>query len=147
MSALKHEILVSCHDAPTAGHFCVFKTYEKLRSKYYWRKMYSDVDHWVKPCVHCAMKKTPRTTAKAPLLPIPVEGPFDRVAVDCVGLLSRCIFLTRWSEAFAVPCIKAPVIANLFINQIMTRHDAPRTLLFDKVGTSSPSLSLRYVAS
>ena len=47
--------------------------------------MYSDVDHWVKSCVHCAMKKTPRTTAKAPLLPIPVEGPFDRVAVDCVG--------------------------------------------------------------
>ena len=88
------------------------------------------------------MKKTPRTTTKAPLLPIPVEGPFDRVGVDCVGpfppsrsgnrYLVFSDYLTRWPEAFAVPCIKAPVIANLFINQIMARHGAPRTLLSDR---------------
>ena len=31
------------------------------------------------------MRKTPRNRKRAPLLPIPVEGAFDRVAVDCLG--------------------------------------------------------------
>lgn len=31
------------------------------------------------------MKKSPKNRPKAPLLPIPVEGPFDMIGVDAVG--------------------------------------------------------------
>ena len=31
------------------------------------------------------MRKSPRNSKKAPLLPIPVENAFDRVAVDVLG--------------------------------------------------------------
>ena len=142
-AALKHEILLAGHDDPTAGHLGIFKTYEKLRLRYYWRGMFQDVQHWCRSCVHCAMKKTPRARHKAPLLPIPVEGAFDRVAVDCVGpfppsksgnryLVVFSDYLTRWPEAFAVPTIDAPVIARLFVDEIIGRHGAPRTLLSDR---------------
>ena len=47
--------------------------------------MFKDVEHWVKSCVECSMRKSSRNSEKAPLLPIPVEGAFDRVVVDVLG--------------------------------------------------------------
>ena len=47
--------------------------------------MFKDVEHWVKSCVKCSMRKSPRNSKQAPLLPIPVEGAYDRVAVDVLG--------------------------------------------------------------
>ena len=89
------------------------------------------------------MKKSPKQRQTAPILPIPVESAFDRVAVDCLGPFpvtdsgNRYIvvfsdYLTRYPEAFAVPSIDAPTIADLLVNQIMPRHGAPRTLLSDR---------------
>ena len=85
-TALRHEILLSVHDRPLGGgHLGVHKTYEKVRERYYWRGLFADVQHWCTSCVHCAMKKSPKNRPKAPLLTIPVEGPFDMIGVDAVG--------------------------------------------------------------
>ena len=65
-SALRYEILVGGHDDVTAGHLGIHKTYEKLRDRYYWHGMYSDVAHWCKSCVDCAMRKNPKHRSKAP---------------------------------------------------------------------------------
>ena len=83
-TAMRYEILTWGHDDPTAAHFGTTKTYEKLRSRYYWRKMFSDVQHWCRSCADCAMHKTPHNQHKAPLPPIPVESAFERVAVDAM---------------------------------------------------------------
>ena len=140
---LRHEILIGGHDHPTAGHLGVNKTYDKLRDRYFWPKMFADVQHWVLSCSHCQMKKSPKQRRTAPVLPIAVEGPFHRVAVDCLGPFpvtnsgNRYIvvfsdYLTRFPEAFAVPSIDAATIADLLVNEIMARHGAPRTLLSDR---------------
>ncbi len=84
-AALRHEILTACHDDPTAGHLGITKIYDKVRSRYYWPNMFKDIEHWCKSCVDCSMKKIPRGQRKTPLLPIPVEGAFDRVAMDILG--------------------------------------------------------------
>lgn len=89
------------------------------------------------------MKKSPKNRPKAPLLPITVEGPFHCLGVDAVGPLpltksgNRYIivfteYLTRWPMAFAVPSIDAPVVADLFIKEVVSRHGAPRILLSDR---------------
>ena len=44
-AALRYEVLTWGHDDPTAGHFGTVKTCEKLRTRYYWRNMYSDLQH------------------------------------------------------------------------------------------------------
>ena len=142
-ASLRHEILVACHDDPTAGHLGIFKTYEKVRSRYYWNGMYKDIEHWCKSCIDCAMKKIPRGKHKAPLLPIPVDGAFDRVAMDILGpfpvshdgnryIIVFSDYYTRWPEAFALPSAEAPRIAELIVNEIVSRHGAPRTLLSDR---------------
>ena len=105
--------------------------------------MFKDVEHWVKSCVECSMRKSPRNSKKAPLLPIPVEGAFDRLAVDVLGPFppsskgSRYIvvfsdYLTRWVEAFPVTSVEATVIARLLINEMISRHGSPRVLLSDR---------------
>lgn len=135
--------MIGGHDDPLAGHLGVNKTYEKLRERYYWPKMFADVQFWCLSCTHCQMKKIPKQRQTAPILPIPVEGAFDRVAVDCLGPFpvsdsgNRYIvvfsdYLTRYPEAFAVPTIDAPTIADLLVNEILPRHGAPRTLLSDR---------------
>ena len=141
--SLRYELLVWAHDDPTGGHFGTVKTYEKLRTRYYWRKMFSDVNHWCRSFCDCAMRKSPRNRYKAPLLPIPVQDAFDRPACDIIGpfppskLGNRYVvvfseYLTKWVEAFPVPSIEAPVIARLLVDEIFTRHGAPRTLLSDR---------------
>ena len=153
--ALKHEVLVWAHDDVTAGHLGTQKTYGKIRTRYYWRNMFRDVDRWCESCVDCAMKKSPRNRHKAPLLPIPVENAFDRLAVDCLGPFplsnagNRYVvvfteYLTRWPGAFAVPNIDALTIARLLVNHIVLTHGAPRTLLSDR-GTNFLSSLVKSV--
>ena len=91
-------------------------------------------------CADCSARKTPKCYPNAPLLPIPVEGLFDRVAVDCLGPFlathsnNRYIviftdYLTRWPEGFAVSNVEATTIAELFVDHILVRHGAPRAKL------------------
>ena len=90
--------------------------------------MYKDIQHWVRSCVDYQMRKTPRNRKKTPLLPIPVEGAFDRVGVDCLRPFPESYsgnryvvvfsdYLTRWPDAFAVSIIDAVFIAKLLVNQ------------------------------
>ena len=89
------------------------------------------------------MRKTPRNRHKAPLLPIPVQDAFDRVACDIMGpfptsksgnryVLVFIDALTKWVEAFPLPSIEAPRIACILVDEIFARHGAPRTLLSDR---------------
>jgi hypothetical protein len=141
--ALKQDILTACHDDPMGAHFGLNKTYEKIRQRYYWSGMFQDVQHWCRSCVACSRRKLPRTAGRAPLIPLPVEGAFDRLAVDCVGPFRKTVagnryvvvftdYLTKWPEAFAVPSIDAVTIARLLVDEILSRHSAPRTLLSDR---------------
>ena len=142
-TALRYELLVWAHDDPTGGHFGIVKTYEKLRTRYYWRKMFSDVINWCRSCCDCAMRKSPRNRHKAPLLPIPFQDAFDRVACDITGPFpvskagNRYVvvfseYLTKWVECFLVPSIEPSVIARLLVDEIFCRHGAPRTLLSNR---------------
>ena len=82
---LRFEILSNMHDHVSGAHFGVHKTFNKVKQRYWWKGMYKDIEHWCKSCTECSMRKSPRNSKKTPLLPIPVENAFDRVAVDVLG--------------------------------------------------------------
>ena len=78
---------------------------------------------------------------KPPLHPIPVGGPFQRVAVDVLQLPptvngNRYVvvfmdYLTKWPEAYATSDQTAETIVRLFVEQIVCRHGIPQELLLD----------------
>ena len=141
--SLRYEILVWAHDDVTGAHFGINKTYDKLRQRYCWKGMFTDIEHWCKSRVDCQMHKTPKYKRKAPLLPIPVTSPFDRLSVDFLGsspvthsgnrsVVCFTDYLTKWPKVYAIPTAKAPVIVKLIATEILSRHGASRVLLSDR---------------
>ena len=141
---LKKEVMFACHDELVAGHLGFEKTYAKIKSRYYWSGMRQDIMNYCKTCPDCQTRKKPTNLGRAPMMPLPaVDLPFERVAIDVLGPLPQtergnkfivvCTdYLTRWTEAFAVPNATADTIAELFVEQILCRHGAPNVLLSDQ---------------
>ena len=141
--SLKDEVMLSLHEEITSGHLSFLKTYLKIKERFFWTGTYTEIKKWCASCVDCATKKTPRNLAKAPLQPIPVEGPFDRMAVDVLGpfptsqrgnkyVVIFTDYFNKWPKAFAVTNADAPTTAKLFVEEILCRHSAPRKLLSDR---------------
>jgi len=141
--SLKEEVMLALHEELTSGHLSFQKTYLKIRQRYFWTGMFTEIQKWCASCVDCATKQTPRNLPKAPLQPIPVEGPFDRIAVDVLGPFPTSEqgnkyvtiftdYFTKWTEAFAVKNADALTTAKLFVEEILCHHSAPRALLSDR---------------
>lgn len=146
---LRNEILTTCHSDLLAGHYGVKRTYERVRERFYWNGMFKDCDEFVKSCSECQMKKMPRftgTTVPTSLTHMNLSHePGSDWAVDLMGPLPTtengmkyiCIFMdrfTRWPEAFPIPDKKSSTVAKLFLEKIVCRFGAPRTLLSDRGG-------------
>ena len=139
---LRSEILQEAHAGCFAAHFAEKKVYDRLRRNVWWKGMKADVRRHCRSCLICASRKGAKRTFKPPLQPIPVGGPFHRVAVDILKLPltsngNRYVavfmdYLTKWPEAFAIPDQKAETIALLFIEHVVCRHGIPEELLSDK---------------
>ena len=89
--------------------------------------MYSDVEHWIRGCIHCSKRNGNRSKYKAPLHPIPAREPWDQVVCDVIGPFPATLSgnkyivvfqdrLTAWSEAFATSNIDAVIIAQLLLD-------------------------------
>src|SRR5215212_5731350 len=87
-------ILFGEHSDVLAGHFNIEATYQRIRSKYYWPRMYKIVEQYVKSCDACQRRGKPKRTET--LHPIPVGEPFDRVGIDIVGPLKETVKGNRY---------------------------------------------------
>ena len=61
-----------------------------------------------------------------------------------IVVFSEC--LTKWMEVFPTPHIKAPTIAQLFVEGIIFCHDAVHSFLTDR-GANFTSKVLKHVCS
>ncbi|KAE8878362.1 hypothetical protein PF003_g37493 [Phytophthora fragariae] len=52
--ALREDMLHYAHEDVQGGHQGITRTYEKLRSEFYWPGMYAGVEHYEKECTDCA---------------------------------------------------------------------------------------------
>ncbi|GFX39635.1 hypothetical protein TNCV_2103791 [Trichonephila clavipes] len=53
-------VLKELHGSPTGGHFGVMKTLQKVRERFYWNNVRSDVEKCCRICDPCAARKGPR---------------------------------------------------------------------------------------
>ena len=141
---LRTEILFSHHDHLLSGHLGVQKTYEKLRLRYYWPRLFKTVEEWVRSCPDCQTRKNP-AAMRAPVTPLPIPAePFDMVSVDVLGpfrearltgnryIAIYCDHLTRWVEAVPFRRNTSGTIARMLVERICCRHGTPRVLLSDR---------------
>ncbi|KAL7886844.1 hypothetical protein AOLI_G00045650 [Acnodon oligacanthus] len=131
------------HDHPTAGHLGVTKTLARLRLRFFWPKMASDVKMYVLSCSVCQLTKPSQRKPAGLMAPINPERPWEYVGVDFVGPLPRTscgnvhiiVFLdyfSKWVEINAVREATAQVAASKFLSEVFARHGAPKYLISDE---------------
>ena len=139
---IKPDVFKLCHDNFTGAHLGEKKTWIRLNNRFYCPNSSKDTISYVKSCAICACTKEP-TPSRADLKPIlDFSKPFDKVGVDVLELSSTdsgnkyavvfIDYLTKWVEAFPLKNMTAESIAKVFINEIVTRHSAPKELLSDQ---------------
>lgn len=142
--SLQREVIAACHDDPTSGHLGLFKTYSRLRNRFFWRGMYRSASKYVRSCVPCQRRKPPTTSPAGLLHPIPpAEAPFQRIGIDMLGpfplssagnrwVIASVDYLTRYAETRATASGTAADVASFLLERIILRHGAPQTLLSDR---------------
>ena len=114
-----------------------------VHTHYWWPGMQKFVAEQCRRCMACHSHHAgPAVTA--PLNPIPVRGPFERIAVDVLqlpksqgGKQYAVVFLdysTKWPEVYATSHQDTITIAKPLVEQIIPVHGIPRQLLTDRGG-------------
>lgn len=142
--SLRRRVLEAYHDAATAGHLGYDKTYDRIRSRYFWPGLSTSVAKYVSSCSSCQHRKRSTTPPAGLLQPVPCPSePFDTVGIDLYGplpstqsgyrwVVTAVDHLTRYAETAPVRSGTAIEVADFFLHQIILRHGAPRVLLSDR---------------
>ena len=136
------DILYSLHSSPTGGHLGMAKTLGKVADRFYWFGMRRDVENYVANCMECVTRKNPSRAAKAPLQPHYSGAPFEKIAIDILEVPvsdrgNKFIvvigdYFSKWAEAFPLKNHTAQVVAEILIDQFISRFGAPAQLHSDQ---------------
>ncbi|GFW08394.1 retrovirus-related Pol polyprotein from transposon 412 [Trichonephila clavipes] len=131
-------VLKKLHGSPTGGHFGVMKTLQKVRERFYWNNVWSDVEKCCRICDPCAARNSPRKRTRAVFLKFEkhcfrgrlqlynVGAPFERIAFDILGPLPRSSdgnnnilvvndYFTKWPEAYPISDQEASTVAEALV--------------------------------
>lgn len=137
------EVLEQLHSSPTGGHFGVMKTIRKIRERFFWNKVKDDVEKWCKSCDACGARKGPKTRCRGKLQRYNVGAPFERIAFDILGPLPRSNdgnkyilvvmdYFTKWPEAYPIPDQEATTVAEVLLQNWISRYGTPLQLHSDQ---------------
>ncbi|CAM4703830.1 unnamed protein product [Caretta caretta] len=148
------KLLSLAHDIPLAGHQGIRRTQQRLLQNFYWPRVFTMVRQYCRSCDPCQRVGKARDKGKAALRPLPiVEEPFQKVAMDIVGTLSKTTrsgkkyilvvvdFATRYPKAVPLASIEADTVADALLT-VLSRVGFPKEVLTDQ-GSNFMSALLR----
>ena len=138
---LQQPLIEEIHSGYFGGHLGIDKTYNKIRSRYYWSGMYRDVIEFLKNCVACNMRKLRRQRPPLQSMQIP-QYPFEQIAIDTSGpfpesyegnryIINIIDMFSGWPEAFPTKSKSAGTVAKILMKYIIPRHSCPRVIVSD----------------
>ena len=140
--AVKDKILESCHDSMLSGHLGVFKTLERVRSRFYWYKMKQSIRDWIRFCIICNQRKPVAKKPKAKLKPQVAGQPGQLVFADLIGPLPEskegfqyilCLIdhFTKWAEAYPLKSQTTLEVAHTMVTNYFCTFGCPFDLKTD----------------
>ena len=140
---LHNSLLPFAHNHHTSGHCGRDATFNNLRSRCFWKGMWTDVANHVKNCRVCQFFSPPNKVTPGLMQPIlPPQAPFARVAIDYVGPLPSTRFgnleaLVMVDQTtgyvIAIPCKRsnAATTISIVLNNLVYRFGLPRYIVSD----------------
>lgn len=138
----KNDILQLAHNHPLSGHLGQTNTFFRLRQKYYWPGMYSDIQQYIINCDICQKRSKDR-------IPHPIQSskilpkPFYHISIDILGPLPITLqgnryvvlsmdYFSKWPEARSLPHADAFHICEFIYEDIICRHGVPQEVTSDR---------------
>ena len=129
-------VLEFCHDARSSGHLGIKKTLERVRQRFYWPGLQDDVRRYINGCEQCLKRKNPLRKKQAPMQLVHSGFPMERIAADIMGelpetnrgykyILVVSDYFTKWTESFAMPNMEARTVAQIIVENVVSRFGIP----------------------
>ena len=145
LEKFQKSIIEEYHSSPFSGHFGIKNTYDKIRKKYFWPEMLTQITEYVKNCHNCQINKINRKLKHVYCDLLEVENPFSRVEIDITGPYQETIrgnkyviaaidCFTKFVEMRAIPNQDKFTVAKFIYEDILTRHSPPLILQSDRGG-------------
>ena len=136
-------IIRLAHDNATSMHFGFHKTWHRVANVAYWKYLKNDVKEYVSNCEDCAISKHYGATLQSSLTPLPVPTkPFQFIAADIMHMpkskdgkqyiLAFICHFSKFLITYALECIDAKTIADIFVNDLCKWISFPEYLLTDQ---------------
>jgi transposase InsO family protein len=141
--SLRAYVLKMHHNIQLAGHQGKNRTLKQVMETFYWPGMKSDVVRWVKACLACRRRKTPRPM-RAGIRTLALSMyPNETVAMDIVGPFLKSIsgnmwiftiydHFTRWPVAIAMPDRLSATIAFIIFKFWICEKGVPNKIVSDQ---------------
>ncbi|GBG81121.1 hypothetical protein CBR_g31797 [Chara braunii] len=141
---LRTRLLGEYHDSRLAGHFGLNRTIARLRQRFRWPDLISDVTRYCESCEVCRRSKPRNRNPYGELRPMPipqepglsiamdVTGPFPRDRLGHDGILTVVDRLSK--HALFLPCkyySTAPELARLLHTGWICGHSVPEDIVSD----------------
>ncbi|XP_032689886.1 uncharacterized protein LOC116853116 [Odontomachus brunneus] len=140
----RRRIIEENHASTIGGHKGITKTYLRIKGKYQWPNLKTDVQTYIRNCRNCQLKNLVRVKTRQPMVltDTPKEA-FEKISMDIMGplpttssgnsyILTIQDLLTKYSLAIPLKQATAIDIAEAFVNNFICTYGTPRIILTDQ---------------
>ena len=143
-ASMVKQLLSAYHDASWSGHFDFRRTWWKIKDKYWWPDMKTDIRNYIQSCIKCQQFNVDRNKPPGLLHPVKTpSGPFQLIGIDYSGpyprtpdenkyILAISDYFTKWVIAIPVPNQTAQTTAKALYENLICIHGVPRRILSDR---------------
>ena len=139
---IRREVFRLTHETNAGGHLGARRITAKIKRRYFWPGLVTDVKQWILACDECASRST-YNLKRNKMQKYQIGAPMERVAMDVMGPLPRTTqgnkyilvigdYFTKWIEAFPMPNQEATTIAEVFTGQFVARYGVPQEIHTDQ---------------
>jgi len=141
--SLRKSILHFHHNIQLAGHQGHKRMIEQIKVCFFWPGMRQDIIRWVKSCLACRRRKTPRPLRAGIREPRLATRPNETLAIDLVGPLIQSLDgnvwvltmidqFSKWPVAVAIPDKSSTVIADAIFRFWICEKGVPFRIITDQ---------------
>lgn len=140
--SLKPLILQSIH-SEFGGHLRFFKTYHRLRDKFFWSKMYNDTKNFINSCETCLLRRSAFKETKPPHQPVSqskfpgecchvdIFGPLKPTTTGKKYVLSIIDAFTKYIHLVSLSDMKSETICKAIFDNFIAIKGSPEIMITD----------------